>query len=33
MTLKQLADGFTGSVEFQQKYGALDDVSFVRQLY
>ncbi|KJB91914.1 DUF4214 domain-containing protein [Skermanella aerolata] len=33
MTLKTTADGFTGSAEFQGKYGALDDVSFVRQLY
>jgi serralysin len=33
MTLKQMADGFTGSAEFQGKYGALDDLSFVRQLY
>jgi hypothetical protein len=29
MTLKQMADGFTGSAEFQQKYGALDNWHFV----
>ena len=33
MSLKAMADGFTGSTEFQMKYGALDDVSFVRQIY
>jgi hypothetical protein len=33
MSLKQMADSFTGSAEFQGKYGALDDISFVRQLY
>jgi hypothetical protein len=32
-SLKAVAGGFTGSAEFQQKYGALDDVGFVRQLY
>ena len=33
MSLKAIADGFTGSTEFQMKYGALDDVGFVRQIY
>jgi hypothetical protein len=33
MSLQDLADGFTGSLEFQNKYGSLDDVAFVRQLY
>jgi serralysin len=32
-TLKAMADGYTGSAEFRGKYGALDDTSFVRQLY
>ncbi|KJB91916.1 DUF4214 domain-containing protein [Skermanella aerolata] len=32
-TLKAMADGFTGSAEFQGKYGSLDNTSFVRQLY
>jgi hypothetical protein len=33
MTGHQVADGFTGSPEFQQKYGSLDDTAFVQQLY
>jgi hypothetical protein len=33
MTLKTAADGYTGSAEFQMKYGALDDRGFVQQLY
>src|SRR4051794_31728848 len=33
MSVKAMADGFTGSTEFQMKYGALDDVGFVRQIY
>jgi aryl-phospho-beta-D-glucosidase BglC (GH1 family) len=33
MTLQQAANGFTGSSEFQAKYGSLDDTAFVQQLY
>lgn len=33
MPLQQAAGGFTGSAEFQQKYGNLDDTAFVQQLY
>jgi hypothetical protein len=33
MTPQQAANGFTGSAEFQQKYGSLDDTAFVQQLY
>jgi hypothetical protein len=33
MTPQQAANGFTGSPEFQQKYGSLDDTAFVQQLY
>jgi hypothetical protein len=33
LSLRAMADGFTGSAEFQMKHGTLDDVSFVRQLY
>ena len=33
MSLNQVADGFTGSAEFQSKYGNLDDTAFVQQLY
>lgn len=33
MTPQQLANNFTGSVEFYQKYGRLDDTAFVQQLY
>jgi len=33
MSLTTMADGFTGSTEFQMTYGALDDVSFVHQVY
>jgi hypothetical protein len=33
MTSQQAANGFTGSPEFQQKYGSLDDTAFVQQLY
>ena len=33
MTPQQAAGGFTGSPEFQQKYGSLDDTAFVQQLY
>jgi Ca2+-binding RTX toxin-like protein len=33
MTLNQMSDGFTGSVEFQQKYGSLDNSKFVTLLY
>jgi hypothetical protein len=33
MTLTQVAQGFTDSAEFQQKYGTLDNVGFVSQLY
>jgi hypothetical protein len=31
--LNQVIDGFTGSAEFQMKYGSLDNVSFVKQLH
>ena len=33
LTLFNAVDGFTSSAEFQMKYGALDDVGFVRQIY
>ncbi|WP_157619685.1 DUF4214 domain-containing protein [Skermanella stibiiresistens] len=33
MSLDQTADGFTGSLEFQQRYGALDNTNFVKTLY
>jgi serralysin len=33
LTLFNAVDGFTSSAEFQMRYGALDDVSFVRQIY
>jgi hypothetical protein len=33
MSLKQIADGFMASPEFQTTYGALDDIAFVKQLY
>ncbi|EWY36287.1 hypothetical protein N825_28870 [Skermanella stibiiresistens SB22] len=33
MGLDQAADGFTGSPEFQQRYGALDNTNFVKTLY
>jgi hypothetical protein len=33
LTLSQTIDGFTGSAEFQMKFSALDDMSFVCQLY
>jgi hypothetical protein len=33
MTPQQITDGFTGSAEFQGKYGALDDDVFIRQIY
>ncbi|EWY35862.1 hypothetical protein N825_32675 [Skermanella stibiiresistens SB22] len=33
MGLDQAADGFTGSAEFQQRYGALDNTNFVKTLY
>ncbi|EWY42365.1 hypothetical protein N825_20535 [Skermanella stibiiresistens SB22] len=33
MTLLQMSDGFTGSVEFQQRYGSLDNPKFVTLLY
>jgi serralysin len=32
-SLLQITDGFTGSAEFQQKYGSLNDTSFVTLLY
>ncbi|GEO41054.1 hypothetical protein SAE02_52020 [Skermanella aerolata] len=32
-SLLQITDGFTGSAEFQQKYGSLNDVAFVTLLY
>jgi serralysin len=32
-TLLQITDGFTGSAEFQQKYGSLNNTSFVTLLY
>ena len=33
LTLQQAADGFTGSTEFQQRYGSLDIDAFVDLLY
>ncbi|EWY35674.1 hypothetical protein N825_03915 [Skermanella stibiiresistens SB22] len=33
MQLRQMADGFMGSPEFQGKYGNLDDTAFIQQLY
>jgi hypothetical protein len=33
MSLQQAVSGFTGSPEFQQKYGTLDDTAFIQQLY
>jgi hypothetical protein len=33
MQLRQMADGFTGSPEFQGKYGNVDDTAFIQQLY
>jgi len=33
LTRQQLADGFAGSAEFNQRYGAADNRSFVEQLY
>jgi Domain of unknown function (DUF4214) len=33
MTLQQAADGFTNSPEFTSKYGNLDNMEFVEQLY
>jgi hypothetical protein len=33
MSIKTMVDSFTGSAEFQMKYGALDDRGFVQQLY
>jgi hypothetical protein len=33
MTLQQAADGFTNSPEFTSKYGNLDNMGFVEQLY
>ena len=33
LSLQQAADGFTGSPEFQQKYGQLDGTAFIQQLY
>jgi len=33
LNLDQVAGGFTGSAEFQAKYGALDDTQFVTLLY
>jgi hypothetical protein len=32
-SLLQISDGFTGSAEFQQKYGSLDNTAFVTLLY
>ena len=32
-SLEQVAGGFTGSQEFQDKYGSLDDTGFVTLLY
>jgi serralysin len=32
-SLLQITDGFTGSAEFQQKYGSLNDTAFVTLLY
>jgi serralysin len=32
-SLLQITDGFTGSAEFQQKYGSLNDAAFVTLLY
>jgi hypothetical protein len=33
LTLQQMADAFTGSAEFEARYGALSDAGFVEQLY
>jgi hypothetical protein len=33
LTIKQVANGFITSPEFREKYGSLDDVQFVTQLY
>ena len=33
LSLRQVADGFTGSAEFQARYGSLDDRDFVAELY
>ncbi|MGF7206209.1 Ca2+-binding RTX toxin-like protein [Skermanella aerolata] len=33
MSLETMAEGFMGSAEFRSKYGGLDYLSFVRQLY
>jgi hypothetical protein len=33
ITLQQIADGFTNSPEFIEKYGNLDNLGFVQQLY
>jgi Domain of unknown function (DUF4214) len=33
LSLQSLANGFAGSAEFQQKYGALDNWHFVDRLY
>jgi len=33
MSVKTMVDSFTGSAEFQMKYGTLDDWGFVQQLY
>jgi hypothetical protein len=33
LTLGQMADAFTGSAEFQARYGALSDAGFVERLY
>jgi len=33
LTLGQMADAFTGSAEFQARYGALPDRGFVERLY
>jgi hypothetical protein len=33
LTLGQMADAFTGSAEFQARYGALSDGGFVERLY
>lgn len=32
-SLLGISDGFTGSAEFQQKYGSVDDAAFIRLLY
>jgi hypothetical protein len=33
MTYQQAKQGFIDSVEFQEKFGNLDDIAFVQQLY